>query len=216
MPLVPTYSQVYRWNILLLFFAVLLPLLIFGSLAAEVLEKENFVFDGPVLQYLHSHANAFFDALMLFFTRAGSAMILAPFDVIFGLILLQKTKRFQAGFWIVAIGGAGLLNLFAKHFYSRMRPDLWVGAVHETTYSFPSGHAMHSMAVVAALVLLSWRTRWRLPTVILGSVFVAMVGLSRVYFGVHFPSDILAGWVASIAWVTGVHFIFLAYRKARS
>ena len=141
-------------------------------------------------------------------------MVLLPFDVALGLFLLRKSRLFHAVFWIVAVSGAELLNLFAKHFYGRIRPDFWVSAVHETSYSFPSGHAMHSMAVVTALVGLTWRTRWRLPMIVFGAIFVVMVGLSRVYFGVHFPTDILAGWSAALAWVTGVHFIFQAYRKS--
>ncbi len=216
MPMSLPYSQRQRWNLLLLFVGILLPLFLFGHLADEVLEKESLFFDAPVLFYLHSHANATFDTLMLFFTRAGSAMVLLPFDVVLGLILLRRLQRFQAVFWIVAVGGTAMLNLSAKHLYGRSRPGLWVASVQETTYSFPSGHAMHSMAVVAALIALSWHTQWRLPTIVLGTAFVAMVGLSRVYFGVHFPSDILAGWAASLAWVTGVHFIVQAYRKSRS
>ncbi len=212
----PPYLQRHRRNFLLLFLGILLPLFIFGHLADEVVEKESFFFDGPVLLYLHIHANATFDAMMLFFTRAGSAMVLLPFDLALALVLLRRPDRLQGRFWIVAVGGAALLNLSAKHLFGRIRPDLWVASVHEMSYSFPSGHAMHSMAVVVALIVLSWRTHWRLPTILLGTTFVAMVGLSRVYFGVHFPSDILGGWAASIAWVTGVNFLFQAYRKSNT
>ena len=126
------YLQRYRWNFLLLFLGILLPLFIFGHLADEVKEKESFFFDGPVLLYLHSHANAKFDAMMLFFTRAGSAMVLLPFDAVLALVLLRRPQRLQAAFWIVAVGGAALLNLSAKHLYGRIRPDLWVSTVHET------------------------------------------------------------------------------------
>jgi membrane-associated phospholipid phosphatase len=67
---------------------------------------------------------------------------------------------------------------------------------------------MSTMAVVAALTFLLWKTRWRWIALALGAVFVLMVSLSRVYWGVHYPSDILAGWAASLAWVAGVRMMF--------
>jgi undecaprenyl-diphosphatase len=70
--------------------------------------------------------------------------------------------------------------------------------------SFPSGHAMASMALAVALIVLLWPTRWRYPMLLGGIFFTIMVGLSRIYLGVHYPSDVLAGWVASLAWVMGL------------
>ena len=69
--------------------------------------------------------------------------------------------------------------------------------------SFPSGHATSSMAVTAAAVVLAWPTRWRWPALWLGAIFVAMVGLSRIALGVHYPSDVLGGWCLALT-VVGV------------
>jgi undecaprenyl-diphosphatase len=102
------------------------------------------------------------------------------------------------------VGGGWLLNRSAKALFGRERPKLWESVAPETSLSFPSGHAMASMALIAALVVLLWPTRWRYPTIGLGGIFVLLVGLSRVYLGVHYPSDVLAGWIASFAWVMGV------------
>src|SRR3546814_8426441 len=93
-----------------------------------------------------------------------------------------------------ATGGSGLLTVVAKQAFARDRPSLWESIAPEHNFSFPSGHAMGSMTLAAVLVLLAWPTRWRWPVVAAMAVFVPMVGLSRVYLGVHFPSDILAGW----------------------
>jgi membrane-associated phospholipid phosphatase len=89
---------------------------------------------------------------------------------------------------------------------------LWSANCTRTTYSFPSGHAMGSATLGMALSILCWPTRWRGPVTVLSLVFVVLVGISRVYLGVHYPSDILAGWSAAIAWVFGMYV--LVDRKA--
>ncbi|MGH2771437.1 MAG: phosphatase PAP2 family protein [Actinomycetota bacterium] len=85
--------------------------------------------------------------------------------------------------------------------------DRWV---FESAHSFPSGHAVGSMAFAVALFILAWPTRWRLPIVILGGLFVLAVGISRVYMGFHYPSDVLAGWAVSVPWVVGLWLLFQA------
>jgi membrane-associated phospholipid phosphatase len=101
--------------------------------------------------------------------------------------------------------GSLALNLAAKAYFARTRPDLWLSLAPETTYSFPSGHAMGSATLAVALALLAWHTPWRWPVAAAGALFVVLVGLSRVYLGVHYPSDILAGWMAATAWVVAMY-----------
>ena len=198
----------YYIKLLILFGGVLTPLYFFGILAEEVIEREVFPFDRPILLFFHGHANAMLDTVMLFFTCAGSAATLVPFNLLIFIYLLRRSGKTQAAFWILAVGGAALLNVFAKHVFSRVRPDLWVSLRPEITFSFPSGHAMQSMAVVVAVVILTWHSRWRWPMLLLGTCFVFLIGVSRIYLGVHFPSDILAGWTASLSWVVGLGILF--------
>lgn len=195
-------------KLLILFGGVLVPLYLLGTMAEDVVERELFPFDRPILLFVHSHANAVLDATMIFFTRAGSAAVLIPFDILVFLYILRRRERTHAMFWVLAVGGAALLNTFAKHVFARVRPDFWISLLPETTFSFPSGHAMQSMAVVAGLVALTWHGRLRWPVALIGVCFVFLVGLSRVYLGVHFPSDILAGWMASLAWTIGLSVLF--------
>src|SRR5690606_20385315 len=104
-------------------------------------------------------------------------------------------RRFRESiFAAAALGGSALLNIATKQFFARARPALWESIAPETSYSFPSGHAMGSMTLAVVLVLLAWPTRWRWAALAAMAFFVAMVGLSRMYLGVHYPSDILAGW----------------------
>ena len=189
---------------LALLFGVAIPLYFFGTLAEDVAEHKTFFFDGPVLQFMHAHATPTLDAIMVFFAYAGSARVLVPFNIaVLGWLMLRH-ERAQQVFWLLATGGAALINLMAKNAFSRVRPALWISILPETTFSFPSGHAMQTMAVSLALVILLWGTRWRWLVIVLAVGFVSWVGACRVYLGVHYPSDILAGWTASIAWVAGL------------
>ena len=195
-------------KLLVLFFGVFTPLIVFGHLAEDVLEHEVFSFDRPILMFMHSHATEALDMLMVFFTRIGSSLVLVPLNILVFSLLIYQKRRKEALFWIFAVMGAALLNFIAKHAFARIRPDLWISISPEVTYSFPSGHAMNSMAVMTALVLLAWDTRWRGLMMVTGACFILLVGSSRIYLGVHYPSDILAGWLASSAWVVGLASVF--------
>lgn len=197
----------HRWQLLVLFFGVLVPLWVFGALAEDVVEEELLVFDAPILLFLHQQATPMLDQTMLWVSLLGYAYGVIPVDGLVLLVLLGKRRWGDALFWMLAIGGSALLNLLAKRVFGRLRPDLWLSLAPEPTFSFPSGHAMGSMTLVAALVALVWPTRWRWPTLLIGSLFVVLVGVSRVYLGVHYPSDILAGWSAAVAWVVGLSSI---------
>jgi membrane-associated phospholipid phosphatase len=198
----------YSAKLSMLFIGLLVPLYLFGSLAEDVAEHDAFLFDRTILLFAHSHASPVLDAIMVFFTRMGSSFVLVPVDVIILFMLIRQGRRAASAFWVIAIVGTVLLNLFAKHAFARTRPDLWISILPETTFSFPSGHAMNSMAMAATLAVIAWRTRWRREALALLSLFVFMVGLSRVYLGVHYPSDILAGWAAAVAWVLGLNLVF--------
>ncbi len=199
----------------LLFIGVLLPLMLLGAAAEDVVEKEAFSFDQPILTLAHAHASAFLDTVMYGATQAGSALAIVPMTLIVFGWLWRARRRTDAGYWLLAVGGAAAINFLAKQGFARVRPALWISRIQETTYSFPSGHAMASMALAAAVCVLLWPTRWRWPALILGAAFVALVGASRVYFGVHYPSGVLAGWAASLAWVLGLKLLF-DVRQARS
>jgi membrane-associated phospholipid phosphatase len=89
----------------------------------------------------------------------------------------------------------------------RVRPHLWESKAPELDFAFPSGHSMTSMTLFIVLLILAWKTKWRLPVLILGSLYVLTIAWTRLYLGVHFPSDILAGWMVSFAWAMGVYLL---------
>lgn len=190
----------YRRRLLLLFAGLLLPLWAFAELAEEVHEGEGFAFDLPLLRFARAVGNGGLDRFQLLVSDLGYAWFVVPFDVVLVLALAWRRRVREGLFAALALGGSGLLNMAAKRSFARGRPDLWASLAPEHTYSFPSGHAMGSMTLAWVVVLLAWHTRWRWPVLLVAGPFALLVGLSRVYLGVHFPSDILAGWTAASVW----------------
>lgn len=201
------YVSEHRLQLLLLFFGVLVPLLIFGNLAEDIWRKEGFSWDVPILQALHARSGRALDFFALALAAVGGFWGLAPITLALVVVLARRGERRRATFLALAVVGAALLNLAVKAIFHRARPDLWPRLVAEDTFSFPSGHAMGSMAFAVAVSVLAWPTRWRWPVLIGGALFALLVGASRLYLGVHFPSDVLAGWCASLVWVTGLALI---------
>lgn len=203
----------HGWALVLLFGGVLLPMWVFSELADEIRDAEAIVFDEPLLLLAHALAREGFDRVFLFFSAIGYDRGVVPFDIAL-VVVLVALRRYREGiFAAIALGGSALLNVAAKQAFARERPVLWESIAPEATYSFPSGHAMGSMSLALVLVLLAWPTRWRWPVLAAMAVFVTMVGLSRVYLGVHYPSDILAGWAAASIWVVGAYL--LLFRRHR-
>jgi len=206
------FLRKHGWQLLLWFFCLLLPLWGFASLVGELHQKQVFPFDAPVLNMLHAMATRPLDRFFVVMSRLGFLWGVVPLDLIVLLSLALRRRVRDGLFFGIAVAGSAILNIVAKNHFARMRPDLWLSLTPETTYSFPSGHAMGSATLALALLILCWPTRWRWPMAVASCVFVLLVGLSRVYLGVHYPSDILAGWCAAIAWVFGIYV--LVDRKA--
>ncbi len=198
--------------IALLFAGVLLPLWVFTELADEVHELERLVFDDPILLHAHAHAGPALDRFFIVVSRIGYEGVIA-IDVVIALALFACKRWREATFAAVAFIGSALLNLGSKQLFQRDRPSLWESVSPETTFSFPSGHAMGSMTLAMVAILLAWPTRWRWPVLLAVVIFALLVGFSRIYLGVHYPSDILGGWMAAMAWVTGIHLALFRGRR---
>lgn len=203
----------YGLRLLLLFIGVLLPLWGFAELVDEVREGEPFVFDEPTLRFAHDMAAAGFDRFFLLFSALGYQWGVVPFDIALVVALALKRRAREGLFAGLALGGSALLNLATKQIFARERPALWDSIAPEDTFSFPSGHAMGSMTLAWVALLLAWRTPWRWSVVIAAAAFTALVGLSRVYLGVHYPSDILAGWTAASVWAVCCFLVVFQHHR---
>ncbi|MFB2898251.1 phosphatase PAP2 family protein [Aerosakkonemataceae cyanobacterium BLCC-F50] len=198
-----------RWRgLLLLFLGIYLPLQTFTLLAVELRENAaGFPWDQPILLAIHETSRRQLDLLAVNLTKFGSIKIVFPIVLLISLILLFQKQWRSFTFLLITATGATIINRTAKEILHRVRPHLWQSPAPELDYAFPSGHAMTSMTLVAALVILTWGTIWCVPILIFGSLFVVAIGWTRLYLGVHFPSDILAGWTVAVAWAIGVSLL---------
>lgn len=200
-------------RLLLLFLCLLAPLWLFVELADEIHELEDFYFDDALLWHAHALSSPTLDRFFVVVSALGYQWGVVPADIALTLGLLVARRWREATFAGVSLGGSALLNMATKQFFQRDRPALWESIAPEHTFSFPSGHAMGSATLAMVVVLLCWHTRFRWPAVALAALFALTVGASRIYLGVHYPSDILGGWAAGIAWVSGVYLVLYRIRE---
>jgi undecaprenyl-diphosphatase len=183
---------------------------IFIEVAEEVVEGETRAFDEQIILALRTSdisdpvGPPWFEEAVRDLTALGSTLVLAMAVLsVVGFLLLLRDWR-EAIFTFAASGGGLLISHSLKHVFGRPRPDLIPHEVMIFTPSFPSGHAMMSAVVyltLASLVTrLMQRRRLKLYAMFVAAVFTMLIGLSRVYLGVHWPSDVLAGWMAGASW----------------
>lgn len=198
-----------RRRILELFLGVFVPLCLFAILAREVVHRQPLPWDVAVLTWLHAHASPRADWVMIWASRIGISG-LVPCSVLIAVWLLARREVARCAFFVLSMVGTWLLSDATKQLFGRERPALWPSPAPEVSFSFPSGHAIGSMALAAAVGVLAWRTPYRWPVVIAGAAFTVLVSTSRLYLGVHYPTDVLGAWLASLAWVLGLRHILLA------
>ncbi len=183
---------------------------VFLRLGSEIREGDTHAFDTGVLLALrtgypaHPVGPQWLEASMIDVTALGGGTVLTLVSL--GVIgfLLAGGRWARAGFVAVAVVGSVLLNFLLKFEYARPRPELVAHLVDVTSTSFPSGHAMNSTAVYLTLGVLLARSvqqrRLKLYLVGIAALLALLIGASRVYLGVHYPTDVLAGWTAGAAW----------------
>jgi membrane-associated phospholipid phosphatase len=192
-----------------LFFGLglILPLVVFALLAEDVWAREKIAWDAAVLTLVRGYVTADRDRFMVVATQLGAPTTLLLLVASVGIALLVQRRVREAIFVTVATAGAGALIIPAKLLFERARPALEHLPVGAPGYAFPSGHAAGSMALGAAVIMLAWRTSWRWGVLILASLAILLVGFSRVYLGVHYASDVLAGWCVGVSWAAGMHLV---------
>jgi membrane-associated phospholipid phosphatase len=172
-------------------------------LAQEIWEKESFAFDARLLWGLHQWANPVLDQVMLGITRLGDPEVVVV--VVLGTCSwLGFRRRWRSLVMLCFLClGTQILNQGMKLAFARPRPLLWPRLIEEASYSFPSGHAMGSLVLYGFLAYLLRQRYPRQARLITGIAIglIGAIGLSRLYLGVHYPTDILAGYAAGGLWL---------------
>lgn len=178
------------------------PVVGFVELAERVTGGAKLPFDRPLMLWIRRRHSSRKTRVMRAVTELGGVTAVPLFALAAaGYLASVRGSRRPAALLTVSLVGSTTINSVLKVMYRRARPTFFAHVVEEKSFSFPSGHAMASAALAGCACILAWPTRWRYP-VIAGSVaYVPTIGVTRVYLGVHFPSDILAGWCVSLAWV---------------
>jgi undecaprenyl-diphosphatase len=183
-------------------------LLFFGWLAREVLEGETANFDNAVRFYIHDFAAPPLTFLMQTASFLGSTLFLILLGLLIAVLFYRAKWRRALIFFLATMAGAILLNFALKNGFERARPEPYFDTPLPSSYSFPSGHALFAVcfyAVVARLCtarIESARTKTLIW--ILAILLILAIGVSRIYLGVHYPSDVIAGYAAAIVWVAAV------------
>lgn len=181
-----------------------LALWVFTALGEDVLEKESFAFDQSILLAIRRLHSPTLDTLMSGITTLGDPKVLVVLSVGLSVALALRRRRAEGLTLLVAGGGAAALNLLLKNLFARSRPELWQRVVAVIIYSFPSGHAMGSLVIygLVGYLLIKHAKHSRGWIAAATIALIAVIGFSRLYLGVHWPTDIIAGYAAGLVWLT--------------
>jgi len=183
--------------------AFLVCLVEFGLIAWLVSQPGIPPIDAAATAFLHGLASPTLEALMDAATFVGSSPVLAAVVGLTVVLLLARGRRMEAIFIAVALVGTLALNDTLKLLVQRPRPGFdWAGVWPET--GFPSGHSMNSFVVYLAIALVIWRLGGRragMVALVLAIVLAVSVGISRIYLGAHWLSDVIGGYLAGALWL---------------
>jgi membrane-associated phospholipid phosphatase len=158
--------------------------------------------DERILLAIHAHSTPARDALFRFSDSIGTLSFFTGLVIAVIVWHLYRGQRREAWAWLIVGLTTLVLQEGLKQLVARSRPDLWPRLVVVADYSFPSGHALASATFYPLLawdVSRTWSLRWRTAALAAGVVVAAFVGFGRLYLGVHWPTDVVAGWVLGAA-----------------
>ncbi len=194
---------------------------VIGFLFTSLLISDNKIidFDSDVIATIQGLETPLLTKVMKFFTFVGSTPVVIVLSILL-IIFLYKVlhHRLELILFVSAIIGSAVLNGVLKQVFHRVRPNFH-RLIDISGYSFPSGHAMNAFTVYVIVSFLLWRhipSKWgRSLLICLSSVMILAIGTSRIYLGVHYPSDIIGGYLASGFWLTVAIWFFQYYKEKR-
>lgn len=185
-------------------FAIAFPLLLFIKISEDIVRKELSVFDDTIYKFVAHFIAEDMTDFMKFLTFLGSGLVLIFITAIV-IFAVRKHKKYAVYGWMIGINllASSTLNEVFKVIFHRERPDI-LRLIDITGFSFPSGHSMIGLSFYGFIAYILWvnvKSRWRYPLVFLLVTLIIFIGISRIYLGVHYASDVLGGFSAGLAWL---------------
>jgi membrane-associated phospholipid phosphatase len=193
---------------------------LFGDLSQSFRLTDSGIFHIDQIVNVWFRTERFHGLTILFIavTDLGGPIGMGVIAIVLTVLLVRKERASAIYMVITGIGGV-LLNVGLKLLYARARPDVATSIAVAQGNSFPSGHAMGSFIILGAIAYLMLRQNftWKLKSVLLAVIvtLIVLVGLSRVYLGVHWSSDIIAGWCAGTVWLAAATVAFETLLRIR-
>ncbi|RFU70627.1 PAP2 family protein [Peribacillus saganii] len=206
---------------LLIAFMISLVSLMFFVVMAILVRKHSIVdFDRTIITYVQGFETPILTSIMKFFTFIGGTIPIVLISLIVLFILHKVLKhRSELILFVAVIAGANLLFVSLKLLFRRARPDLH-RLIEAANYSFPSGHATVAFALYGVLTFILWRhistCFGRTTLIILSIIMIFFIGISRIYLGVHYPSDVIAGYFISSFWLTFAIWFYQRYKANKT
>lgn len=189
--------------------------LAFAGLANGVAEGETRRFDEAALLRMNTLLPSWLDEPMRVVTALGYYWVIVPLLAVAAYAFYRKGERVSAALLVLSTAGGIALTTVLKSVFGRPRPDLFDSGYAASSYAFPSGHAtvavgFYGMLAVLVAFRLSGRRRW--VVAVFGATVVLLIGFSRLYLGVHYPTDVMAGFLAAPLWMSAVVFVLFLHR----
>lgn len=191
--------------------------LLFSVWAWETMIRQNMgAFDAQIIRFVRQYTMPVLNQFMLFISDIGFGKNYLVMVLAAGSWLLYRRHWPELVLFMATLAGGGVINFILKHLFQRARPEAF-RIVDASGYSFPSGHATAAICFFGVMTFLLWRTRttvWERWLLLAGSSgLVVLIGISRIYLGVHYPSDIIAGYSSGAMWLTFCCAAFLWWQS---
>ncbi len=182
---------------------LLFSIFLFADITKDTLiDHEVIKFDLEVSRSIYAYRTPLMTDVMKFISLMGADFMIALASIVLIFLTFKKHKRESLIFSLIFILGVGL-NFLLKEIFQRPRPNI-DPLLTLTSYSFPSGHAMNSFIFYAVISYFTFHftrsIKMTFLATIISAILVGLIGISRVYLGVHYPSDVIAGFAAGLLW----------------
>lgn len=182
-------------------FGVFMPLLAVEGIAVCIIQQRYLAFEEPLMLAVHEHSGITLVRIAIVLHWLGKWPLAGVLVTALAWYEWHRKRLLRVAFVLLGTVVPVVLMSVVKSFFGRARPELWPRAVVESSSSFPSGHSTFAAALALTVVVLCWHRPYRVELGAAALVFAVLSGYARVVLGVHYPTDVLAGWLVGVGTV---------------